>query len=49
MMALTAINIAYYQQLMAGARDAIAQSRLADYVAETRENWARGEAEGAQE
>ena len=49
MMALTAINIAYYQQLMAGARDAIEQSRLPDFVAETRENWAKGEADGAQE
>ena len=46
MMALTAINLAYYQDLMAGARAAIAEGRLADYVAETREGWARGEAEG---
>ena len=45
MMALTAINIAYYQELMAGARQAIAQRRLADYVGETRQAWARGEAE----
>ena len=49
MMALTAINIAYYQQLMAGARAAIEAGRLADFVAETRENWARGEQHGAQE
>ena len=48
MMALTAINLAYYQNLMAGARAAIAERRLADYVAETREGWARGEADGAQ-
>jgi queuine tRNA-ribosyltransferase len=48
MMSLTAINLAYYQNLMAGARAAIAAGRLGDYVAETREGWARGEAEGAQ-
>ena len=33
MMALTAVNLAYYQELMAGARAAIAAGRLADYVA----------------
>jgi queuine tRNA-ribosyltransferase len=43
MMALTAINLAYYQKLMQGARTAIAEGRLADYVAETREGWAHGE------
>ena len=41
MMALTAINLAYYQDLMAGARAAIAAGRLADYVAEVRAGWAR--------
>ena len=48
MMALTAINIAYYEQLMAGARAAISEGRLGDYVAETRAGWACGENEGAQ-
>ncbi len=43
MMALTEINLAYYQDLMAGARAAIAAGRLADYVAQTTEGWARGE------
>ena len=47
MMALTAVNIGYYQQLMAGARAAIAAGTLSDFVAATREGWARGEAEGA--
>jgi queuine tRNA-ribosyltransferase len=47
MMALTAINLAYYQELMAGARAAIAAGRLADYAAETREGWERGEKQGA--
>ncbi|MFG1358005.1 tRNA guanosine(34) transglycosylase Tgt [Xanthobacter pseudotagetidis] len=36
-------NIHYYQQLMAGARAAIAAGRYADYVAETKEGWARGD------
>ena len=45
MMALTAVNLAYYQELMNGARAAIAAGRLAEYVAETRELWARGEAQ----
>ena len=34
MMALTAINLAYYQSLMAGARAAIDAGRLADFAAE---------------
>jgi queuine tRNA-ribosyltransferase len=42
MMLLTQVNIAYYQQLMAGLREAIAMRRLADFVAETKEGWARG-------
>jgi len=41
-MLLTWNNIAYYQQLVAGARAAIAAGRYADYVLETREGWARG-------
>jgi queuine tRNA-ribosyltransferase len=44
MMALTAVNIAYYQELMAGMRQAIGQGRLADYAAEVRDGWARGDA-----
>ena len=43
MMALTEINIGYYQDVMAGARAAICAGRLADYVAEVQEGWARGE------
>jgi len=49
MMALTAINIAYYEVLMAGARDAIERGMLDDYIAETRAGWERGESAGAQE
>jgi len=44
MMLLTQINVAYYQQLMASLRAAIAQGRLDDFIAQTKEGWARGEA-----
>ncbi|MGD0564953.1 MAG: tRNA guanosine(34) transglycosylase Tgt [Roseiarcus sp.] len=47
MMALTAINLAYYQDLMAGARKAIADRRLGDYIAEVKTGWAEGERLGA--
>jgi queuine tRNA-ribosyltransferase len=47
MMGLTAINLAYYQDLMAGARRAIAEGGLADYVAEVKAGWAEGERAGA--
>ena len=43
MMLLTWNNLAYYQQLMAGARAAIAQGRYGDYVAECKARWAQGE------
>ena len=42
MMLLTQANISYYQDLMAGLREAIAMRRLADFAAETKEGWARG-------
>ena len=43
MMLLTWINLAYYQDLMAGMHAAIAEGRFADFKAETKENWARGD------
>ncbi|PRH87050.1 tRNA guanosine(34) transglycosylase Tgt [Labrys okinawensis] len=43
MMLLTWINLAYYQDLMAGMRAAIAEGRFADFKAKTKENWARGD------
>jgi queuine tRNA-ribosyltransferase len=46
MMGLTAVNIAYYQDLMAGVRAAIAGGRLAEFISETKAGWARGEAAG---
>jgi queuine tRNA-ribosyltransferase len=47
MMLLTWNNLAYYQELMAGLRKAIEDRRLDDFIAETKEGWARGEAKGA--
>ena len=43
MMLLTWNNLAYYQDLMAGLRKAIAEGRLDDHIAEVKEGWARGE------
>ena len=45
MMGLTEINLAYYQELMAGAREAIGGGRLDAYIETTRRGWAEGEAE----
>jgi queuine tRNA-ribosyltransferase len=42
-MLLSAINIAYYQELMDGMRAAIEAGRLADFRAATQEGWARGD------
>jgi queuine tRNA-ribosyltransferase len=40
---LSTINLAYYQELMAGARQAIGQGRYAAYCAEIEEGWAKGD------
>ena len=40
---LSAINLAYYQEVMAGARNAIEQGRFAGYCAEVQEGWAKGD------
>jgi queuine tRNA-ribosyltransferase len=40
-MLLTWVNLAYYQDLMAGARAAIAAGTYADYMAETKAGWTR--------
>jgi queuine tRNA-ribosyltransferase len=42
-MLLSAINLAYYQELMAGMRRAIGAGRFAAFRAATREGWARGD------
>ena len=36
---LSVVNLFYYQDLMAGARAAIAQGRFADYASQTEEQW----------
>jgi queuine tRNA-ribosyltransferase len=40
---LSKINLAYYQELMAGVRAAIAAGRFADFKAETMAGWERGD------
>ena len=40
---LSTINLAYYQELMAGMREAISGARFADFRAQTREGWAKGD------
>jgi queuine tRNA-ribosyltransferase len=40
---LSAINLAYYQQLTAGMRAAIAEHRFGAFRAQTAEQWARGD------
>ncbi|HUO54139.1 MAG TPA: tRNA guanosine(34) transglycosylase Tgt [Rhodoblastus sp.] len=42
MMLLTWVNLAYYQELMAGARAAIVEGRFADYRLQVKADWERG-------
>jgi len=42
-MILSQINLSYYQELMAGMRSAIEDTRFDDHCAEIREGWARGD------
>src|SRR3954451_19486528 len=42
-MLLPEINIAYYQFLMQGIRDAVAQGTFEEFYRRTREDWARGD------
>ena len=42
-MLISAINLAYYQSLMRGMRDAIEGKRFDDFRRETKANWARGD------
>jgi len=42
-MLLSEINLAYYQELMAGMRGAIGAGRFAAFGAATREGWERGD------
>ena len=45
MMLMTWANLAYYQDLMAGMRRAIAEKTFSDFYGETKAGWARGEVE----
>lgn len=49
MMILTTINLAYYEELMAGMRAAIEAGRFADFCMQTKRAWAEGERREAQE
>jgi queuine tRNA-ribosyltransferase len=42
-MLLSEINIAYYQHLMHGIRDAISQGTFESFRERTRAEWARGD------
>jgi len=42
-MLLSGINVAYYQALMAGVREAIAAGDFAAFCAQARERWAKGD------
>ena len=42
-MILSEVNLSYYQELMAGMRLAIEKGRFADFAAQTREGWAKGD------
>lgn len=42
MMLLTWVNLSYYQSLMAWLRSAIAETRLDDFIAETKSGWSAG-------
>ena len=42
-MLLSEINVAYYQFLMQGIRDAIALGKFDEFYQRTREDWARGD------
>jgi len=43
MMLITGINLAYYQELMAGLRHAISVGQLNDFIAHTKEGWEQGD------
>ena len=42
-MILSQINLSYYQELVAGAREAIGAGSFEDFATATRESWARGD------
>jgi queuine tRNA-ribosyltransferase len=42
MMLLSWANVAYYQEVMAGMRKAIASGQFEDFRAKTKDQWKRG-------
>ena len=42
-MILSQVNLAYYQELVQGARSAIEAGAMSDYAAQTRARWAQGD------
>jgi queuine tRNA-ribosyltransferase len=49
MMLLTWNNLAYYQDVMAGLRKAIAEGRLEDFIGEAKDGWRKGERDRGEE
>jgi queuine tRNA-ribosyltransferase len=49
MMLLTWVNLAYYQELMSGARAAIAEGRFAEYRLRVKSDWERGGAPASED
>ena len=47
MMGLTEINLAYYHDLMSGAREALEEGRLDFYITKVQRDWAEGETDNA--
>jgi queuine tRNA-ribosyltransferase len=47
MMGLTEINLAYYHDLLSGAREALGEGRLDLYITEVQRGWAEGETQGS--
>jgi len=43
MMLITGINLAYYQELMSGLRQAISLGQLDDFIAQTKQGWEQGD------
>jgi queuine tRNA-ribosyltransferase len=43
MMLLTWVNLAYYQSLMKGMREAIGAGCFAEFAARTKADWAQGD------
>ncbi len=47
MMGLTEINLAYYHDLMSGAREALEEGRLDLYITKMQRDWTEGETQGS--